>query len=328
MNRKYIFLIAFVLLPLLYVLGPTPKEVVYSNILPKISADLSSIDKFIADNESKAGLLKPQTEAKIIWADYNKRKTRYSIVYLHGFSATHYEGNPTHINLAKETGCNLYLSRLADHGRMSKNPLLYMTPDSLYNTALEALAIGLRLGDKVILMGTSTGGSLALKLASEFPDKVAGLILYSPNIELRKLTPKLLTKPWGLQIGRLITGSNYYTLPKTAIEKRYWYSWYRLEGIIYLQQFLEDNMNTELFKKVSQPLFCGYYYKDKKEQDKQVNVSRIKSMFDEVGTRDSLKQIINFPNADAHVICSSFKSNDYRAVLDSTLRFFNKHFKL
>ena len=56
--------------------------------------------------------VKPNNEAKIIWADSNHQQTDYAIVYLHGFSASQMEGDPVHRNIAKQFHCNLY-SRLS-----------------------------------------------------------------------------------------------------------------------------------------------------------------------------------------------------------------------
>ena len=61
--------------------------------------------------------------------------------------------------------------------------MINLTADKLWNSAKEAYAIGKQLGKKVIIMATSTGGTLALKLAAEYPE-IAGLILLSPNIAI------------------------------------------------------------------------------------------------------------------------------------------------
>src|SRR5258708_7415518 len=76
-------------------------------------------------------------------------------------------------------------------------------------SAKEALAIGRQLGNKVILMGTSTGGTFALQLAATYPDQVAALVLLSPNIAINDPNAWLLNNHWGLQIAHLVTGGNY-----------------------------------------------------------------------------------------------------------------------
>ena len=58
------------------------------------------------------------------------------------------------------------------------------------------------------------GGTLALKLAAEFPE-IAGLVLLSPNISINDPNAWLLNNPWGLQIARMIKGK-YNTSDDTA----------------------------------------------------------------------------------------------------------------
>jgi hypothetical protein len=64
------------------------------------------------------------------------------VVYLHGFSASQEEGDPVHYEFAQKFGCNLYLSRLEDHGVDTTQPLANVTADRLWNSAKEAYAIG------------------------------------------------------------------------------------------------------------------------------------------------------------------------------------------
>lgn len=322
MKKYRLYILLIIPLVSLYFLGPTPKPVIYPSEIPFVPENFLELEKFVSYTENTAGAIKPKNEAKIVWAGSKRHKTEFAIVYLHGFAASHYESYPVHLNFALATGCNLYLSRLADHGRMSKAPLLHMTPDSLYKTALTALAIGKKLGKKVILMGCSTGASLALKLAADFPNDVHSLILYSPNIRLRNNLAPILTMPWGLQIAKAINNGDTYTTQRPFNEKAFWYSWYRIEGVLYLQQFIDDNMNVSLFEKVKQPIFCGYYYKNRIEQDNRVDISKIRWMFNNVGTPDSLKHLVNFPEAGTHTIACSFRTDRYQEVLDSTLSFY------
>jgi alpha-beta hydrolase superfamily lysophospholipase len=85
-----------------------------------------------------------------------------------------------------------------------------MTAENLWESAQQAYAIGKQLGNKVILMGTSTGGTLALQLAAAYPE-IAGLVLYSPNIAINDPNAWILNNPWGLQIARLVKGSKLNT---------------------------------------------------------------------------------------------------------------------
>ena len=206
------------------------------------------------------------------------------VVYLHGFSASQMEGDPTHRRFAKEFGCNLFLARLADHGVDTTEALLLYTPDRSWESAKEALAIGTKLGDKVILMSTSTGGTLALKLAAEYPEKVFALINLSPNIALRNGAAFIANDPWGLQIARLVVDGDYNVTDATEEESKYWNKKYRLEAVSQLEELVESTMTKDLFQRIKQPSLSLYYYKNEEEQDPQVRVSAMLKMNEQLAT--------------------------------------------
>lgn len=311
-----IFLISLcvivVALAIVYLVGPKPKKPVYNAKLPWVPK-IDKLERYVKANEAKHQL-KPGNEAELIWADSSKQQTKYAVVYLHGFSASKEEGNPTHIYLANALKANLYLARLADHGIDTVAPMQYFTADRLWASAKQAYAIGKKLGKKVILVGTSTGGSLALQLAATYP-KVNSLVLLSPNIAINDPNAWLLNDPWGLQIARKVTGGDERIIDgKTAEYKKYWYTNYRLEAVVELEQMLETTMIKAVFAKVKQPLLMLYYYKNDEEQDPVVKVAAMLKMFDELGTPLSLKQKIAVPNAGHHVIGCAVTAKDIAGV--------------
>lgn len=320
-------LVFLVILLLVYFLGPNPKTPDYSTGLPLIPAT-DSIDTYVASLENRH-IIKPDNEARVVWAnDSVHTKTPYAIVYLHGFSASQEEGNPVHRNLAKQFGANLYLSRLSGHGIDTSDALLNITATNLWETAKEAYAIGKQLGDKVILMGTSTGGTLALQLAAVYPD-IAGLILLSPNIAINDPNAWITNNPWGLQVARLVKGGKLNIIPnKTDEYKKYWNQTYRLEAVTELQELIETSMTKSTFKKIHQPLLTLYYYKNEKEQDPVVKVSEMKKMFEEVSTPSSLKRMIAIPNAGSHVMGSPIQSKDIVTVEKEAATFLKEVMKV
>ncbi|MEP7259370.1 MAG: alpha/beta hydrolase [Flavitalea sp.] len=314
MSRKKWWILVPLIIAIAYLMGPRPATPDYKKEMPQVPADAALLDKYVHDGESRHKL-KPDNEARIIWAnDSLKQKTPYAILYLHGFSASQGEGEPVHRNIAKKFGCNLYLSRLADHGLDTTEQLVNMTADRLWESAKEALAIASQLGDKVIVMGTSTGGSLALQLAAAYPD-IYSLILLSPNIAIFDGNAWLLNDPWGLQIAHLVTGSNYiYSEDTRPLYKKYWSFGYRTEAVVQLEEMVETSMNTATYKKVNQPLLLLYYYKDQVHQDSVVKVDAMLKMFDQLGTPPNEKRAVPMPLTGNHVIGSYIKSNDVEGV--------------
>jgi esterase/lipase len=312
----------------LYWVGPNPADPVYTNDLPVLSDSPQQLEMYVAEQEKKHQI-KPDNQARIVWYnDSLKNTTEYALVYLHGFSASQEEGNPVHRNLAKAFGCNLYLARLAEHGIDTSDALLNYTAEGLWQTAKEAYAIGKKLGKKVILMGTSTGGTVALQLAAAFPE-IAGIILYSPNIAINDPNAWLLNNPWGLQIARLVKGSNFNTAGQDdSTYKKYWNHTYRLEATVQLQELLETTMVTATFGAVRQPVLALYYFKDENNQDKVVKVSAIQKMMQELGTPDSLKRSVAMANTGNHVLASPIVSKDVSGVEKETSTFLQQVMKL
>jgi pimeloyl-ACP methyl ester carboxylesterase len=309
-----------ILFVVIYLVGPTMPEPVFNNKLPSI---YDGVEHYVDSMES-GKKVRPGNAANIVWDDDSlKNKTEFVLLYLHGFSASWHEGFPINTDFAKRYGCNAYLARLSSQGIITDNPLIDTTPEKLYESAKLALVIASKLGSKVIVMGTSTGGTLGLMLAADFPEMVYGLILYSPNIRIKQKTSFLLSKPWGLQIARLYFGGKFRITDNDPSGEycKYWYCRYRAEGAVYLQQLIDAKMNAELFQKVKCPVFMGYYYKDRKNQDQIVSVSAALKMFDHLGTPASKKQSKDFPNAGAHVIASSLTSKSVNEVEKATWNF-------
>jgi esterase/lipase len=311
--KTRIFLLILSILLILYMMGPRPRKGEYTDGLKKIPYDGLALEQWIQAKEAKA-VTKPDNQARIVWMnDSLKNKTKYAVVYLHGFTASQEEGNPVHTSFARFIGANMYLSRLSEHGLKTDKPLMNITATSLWESAKEAYAIGKKLGDSVILVGTSTGGSLALMLAAEQYPEIAGLVLMSPNIAINETFAFLLNDQWGLRIARMVKGSeNVVSKDTTSIYRRYWYSPYRLEGAVELEQMLEEKMTASTFKEVKQPTLLMYYYKDEENQDKVVKVSAMLDMFKQLSSKT--KKQVAIPNAGDHVIGSAIKSKDWRTV--------------
>ena len=314
-----IVILSILALFVIYFLGPQPAKPELNDVLPAV-ASINALDSYIKAMEAPHKI-KPNNEAKIIWADSSQSQTEYALVYLHGFSASQMEGDPVHQNIAKQFNCNLYLARLAEHGIDTTEDLMNLTADQYWESAKLAYAIGKQIGKKVILMSTSTGGTLALQLASVYPE-IAGLILYSPNIEVFNPSAPLLDNPWGLQIGRAVLKSNYVDIKyKDSAYPKYWNSHYRIEGVVALQNLLEATMTEATFKKIHQPTLALYYYKDEAHQDNVVKVKAIQKMMQQIATPANLKMEMAIPNAGNHVIASPIVSNDIVSVEKATAKF-------
>ena len=307
------------LLLVIVLAGPRPGYEKLALSLPELNIPINNLDKYIAEKEASIINLKPDNEARIIWAD-SIRKTPFSIVYLHGWSASQEEGDPIHEELARRFGCNLYLSRLAGHGIDDPDSFKELTPNELWKSAQEALLIGNMIGEKTILMSCSTGGTLSIYLAANYPERVFAQMLYSPNIEIYAASSALLTMPWGKQLAyQLIGERNSFSPPKEAYQ--FWTTTYAVEGLICLKSLVETTMTREVWQKINQPLFMGYYYKNEENQDHTVSVAAMREFYQSVSTPALQKREMAFPEVGVHVLLSRIHSKDLESVRRESIQF-------
>ena len=314
------FAIFFLLLGALYLVGPRVETPELNESPVSVPSNLMSLEQWITEKENALGNVRSGNASQIIFNDSVPQKTKFSVLYLHGFTASGREGEPVHRDIAKALGANLYIPRLYGHGLEETEPMLGFNNEDFWESGKEALAVAKQLGKKVIVLGTSHGGSLSLSLATD-PD-IAALCLFGPNIAVYDPKAKLLSKPWGLQIARLVKGGNYHHMVTSNEEKKnYWTTKARLESLIHMQKFLDVKMRKATFKKVQAPVFLGYYYKNDSLQDQVVSVPAMLEMYDQLGTPQHLKQKIAFPEAGDHVLTSYLSTENYEAVTREVLQF-------
>lgn len=314
------FLIFLLLLILVYFLGPSPDTPKYSPALQEVPSNADELISFV-NIQNATHKLKPGNEAKIVWNNpAEKSKTKVAVLYLHGFSASQMEGFPTHLRFAEKYGCNLYLARLSDHGIDTTDAMYELTADRLWNSAKEAYAVAKNLGDEVVIMSTSTGGTLAIKLAATYPE-IKGLINFSPNLEINDPAAFLLNDPWGLQIARLVFKGDFRTVDADDEYKKYWYAKYRLESVVALEELVETIATTDTYRKVACPVFNGVYYRDEENQDQVIKVSAVREMHREIATPADQKVLVEFPAAGNHVIGNDRQSGALVEVFEAISAF-------
>ena len=304
----------------LFIIGPEVEMPDLETPLPEIQYDLNELKDWIDSKEATFDNIKPDNASQLIFRDSVPQKTAYSVLYLHGFSASRAEGNPVHLNIAKALKANLYLPRLSDHGLIEEEPMLHFTAQRYLDSAKEALAVAKKIGEKVIVVSSSSGGTLSLILGND--PQIAALLLFGPNVELYNPDAKLLTLPWGLYIARAVLASKYHVMDKITEQKlNYWTTRYRLECTLHLQKLMETGMRPEIFRRITSAVFMGYYYKNEEEKDEVVSIPAMLKMFDELGTPNNKKQKMAFPDAVYHVIGSYLTTSNYSQVEKVALSF-------
>jgi pimeloyl-ACP methyl ester carboxylesterase len=181
-------------------------------------------------------------EKRVIWAPNGyERRTPYSVVYLHGFSATSEEIRPVPDAIAAALGANLVFTRLAGHGRSAEAMAEATVPKWMADTA-EALAAGRAVGEQVIVISTSTGGTLATAAAlnPELSRDVAAMIFVSPNFAVKDPMGFMLEWPGARLWADFVAGPEQISSPESPAHDTYWTTRYPSEALAPLGALLRS----------------------------------------------------------------------------------------
>lgn len=159
----------------------------------------------------------------MVWAGARGDKTPLAVIYLHGFSATSQEIRPVPDDVARVLGANLFYARLAGHGQDGA-ALAGATADDWIADLAEALAIGRRIGDRTILIATSTGATLASFAATDpqAAEGLAGVVMISPNFGLRSMAGRALDLPLARWWAPVVAGAERSFAPQNADHAKWW----------------------------------------------------------------------------------------------------------
>lgn len=313
MKKKYGFVGLVTLLLLIGVLGPRVDTTIS---LDKISLP-KDLDLYLIDSESEFDDITEGTEKKIVWAQEANKKTSISIVSFHGFSATRQELSPLADIIAKSLNANLFYTRLAGHGRGSAG-MIQGSVNKWANDANEAIEIGNRIGNKVILIGTSTGSTLATWLALQEEGKdISAIILMSPNYYSAESNIKLVLLPWGKKIAEAMIGKVRHWEPRNPLHEKYWANDYSTAAILPMVG-LVDIVDKADLNNIKVPTLMIYSSKDK-----VISVPSLKNTFERLGS--SNKQLIEFnetEDPDFHALAGELLSPSSTNDLASQITLF------
>lgn len=280
--------------------------------------NIENIDNYLFKNRIEG--IKSENESVVIWADSIPTKTKFVLVYLNGFSASRQEGEPINKNFAKRYGMNYYFPRLESHGLINPQAFEDFSPDAFFDSAEKAIELAKTMGDSLILMSCSTGGTLSILLAGRHPE-IHSYFMFSPNIDIADPRSNLMIGPWGKQITKLVLGGEYNNIDYSEEQKKYWYSTYHLDGLIALKHILAEYMTNDNFANIKEPLFMGYYYKNDEIQDHVVSVSEMHNFYEHISTSVDLKFKKAYPDAGNHVISSNYMSKSWEELQEDVFDF-------
>lgn len=267
----------------------------------------------IEQGELAATAIKPDNQARIVFhGDQPHDRLPLSVVYLHGFTASQAEGAPAHRAIAEAAGAHLFLNRLSDHGSDAPDAMAGASPERWRDEACRALDIGLCLGERVLLVGTSMGASLALDLAARRPDVVAGVVAWSPGIRVHD--------PAQLRAAVMLQGAVAAPGERSAFQRRYWSSMVHTDGYRAIARLFIERMRPEILLDVVCPVFFGVWDGGEGDRDTLTSVSAMRHAFGWLGTPDAQRRLVAYDHA-AHVLASPARSPAAGRVLADSLAF-------
>ena len=265
--------------------------------------NINSLDNLIEDSENEILNIRPDTEKKIIWANQNKVKTKISLIFIHGFSATRAELDPVIEMLGKELNANIFFTRLRGHG-LDGEALAEATFDDWMIDTKEAIDIGNAIGDKLILIGCSTGCSL-IHANLQYINNAAAVIYISPNFGSKSYLGKLLIIPGAKWFIPFIFGKEYSFVPRNADHARCWTTSYPIRALFAVKDSVVAAYKVKHIR-IKQPVL--FYFSD---DDQVVSAKATRKIISKMGNNVSIHNPIltNTDDSSKHGILGDILSS-------------------
>jgi len=232
-----------------------------------------------------------------------------------GFSASRKDIAPVVESIAGTLGANAFLTRLAAHGRATSAEFATVTPQDWLNDAREALAIGRRIGDRVILIGTSTGALLVTMVAIEDNSPDMRPWCCCRRISRSETGGRDSSPDRSAACSRgLLIGEEYSFHPDSSGHAEFWTTHYPSQAIVALMDLLNHARSVHLGT-LKMPILIIYT-----DQDMVVDTAAIQARFDEI--QGPAKLIVDLPEASRHELTGdALASETVRPVVQRILKF-------
>ena len=268
-------------------------------------AALAELDGWLAAQEAAYPGLRPGTAKGIVWHGAPGTRTPWAVVYLHGFTASRVETAPLAERVAQALGANLFHTRLAGHG-LPPAALAAVTPQDWLADAVEAVRIGHAIGERVLVIGTSTGGTLGAWLALR-PDAagvpVARQVWISPNFGPADKRTELLNGPWGAQLAQAITGGTVGAPSDDPRIEAGWTRVYPVQALLPMMALVQRVREAD-GSTVQTPVLVLY-----SPRDRTVDPGLTEALFARLGSPvKRLERVEDSTDRDQHVIAGDLRS--------------------
>lgn len=279
-----------------------------------VPQEITQLEPWLVQSEAAFTDIKPNNEKHITWAGTPGQRTAWSVVYIHGFSASRLETAPLTDIVAKALGANVFYARLSGHGR-SDAAMGDATVQEWLADAKEALAIGRLLGDKVLVISCSTGSTLATWLDVHGDrQQIAGHVFVSPNFAPKDSRAEMINGPWGHQIAFALLGDNRISTPPNAANGAAWTYTYPTKALFPMMALVKGVRDSDLHAFQS-PLLALY-----SERDQTVEPAQTKAAFARIGSPHKTLLAIDYSESQGqHVIAGDLRAPKATAPMATTI---------
>ncbi|WP_170782683.1 alpha/beta hydrolase [Ruegeria lacuscaerulensis] len=237
---------------LIFWLGPREEVDLHPTFEPRKFGE--GVQVYFESVESAFEDIVPGVEKRVIWQEgFKEQRTPVSILYVHGFSASSEEIRPVPDLLAKALGANLVYTRLQGHGR-GGSAMAEATASGWMADMAEGLAAARAVGDRVVVISTSTGGTLAAAAAldAEMTQNVGAMIFVSPNFGINTPGAWIPGLPWARNWLPMLMGETRDVSDTDPERNKYWSLSYPWEAVVPMTR-LVDVVNGQDFAQAQVP---------------------------------------------------------------------------
>lgn len=306
-SKKWLYIVLFItLLDLIGVLIFLTPISFLPHLTFERTYDDKSFERITEESKEDLKLIK-QGNQKVLIKNFENPK--WSICYIHGFTASPQELEPVVSNLAQQLQANLFMTRLTGHGLKDASPMAKVKAQDWLNDAMDCFNVAKSMGQKTILMGTSFGGTLSVLVTAYYHLKPDALILISPNLGLQNPMAFLLAGTFGQQIARLNFGKIREYKTENEAHKQYWS--YRHPSAA-LKPFMILTRKVEE-KQFDPSLIVTPTYIVFSEQDEVVSVEKMKQFYEKMNPE--VKGMFTTPVFNKHVLAGDALNPEANLIL-------------
>lgn len=263
------------------------------------------VESYLAQSEGRFEDIRPGAQKRMVWAGAPETRAPWTVVYLHGFSASAEELRPVPDQVAQGLKANLFFTRFAGHGRDGAAMAGPTVKDWMADVA-EALAIAKATGDRVLVIANSTGGTLAT-LAAFDPDmsqQLDALVLVSPNFGVQDPKAQILNWPGARWLAPKIAGQERSFEPVNAAHAQHWTTRYPTVSLLPMAASVQEAL-TKDFSLLRVPVLAVL-----DDRDQIVDPMMARAVLSQWGGPATLHPVVTGPGDDprSHIIAGDILS--------------------